>query len=52
MFSLFSIQTILGGIESYADNYRTAPMSPEHIIPVVKQHLALLSEDLKRMAIR
>ena len=37
MFSQFSIQTIIDGIGIYVDNYRTAPMSPEHIIPVVKQ---------------
>ncbi len=50
MFSQFSTQTIIDGIGIYTDNYRTAPMSPELIIPVIKQKLALLSEDLKHMA--
>ena len=49
MFSQFSIQTIIDGIGIYSDNYRTAPMSPELIIPVIKQKLALLPEYFKKL---
>ncbi len=36
MFAEFRIQTIMDGFE-FSDNYRTAPMSAELIIPVVKE---------------
>ena len=49
MFSQFSIQTIIDGIGIYTDNYRTAPMSPELIIPVIKQKLTLLPKDFKKL---
>ena len=37
MFADYDIQTIIEGLDLFTGNYRTAPMSPEFIIPVVKK---------------
>jgi len=42
MFAEFGIQTIMDGFELFSDNYRTAPMSAEIIIPVVKKTMTQL----------
>jgi len=46
MFAEFGIQTIIDGFELYSENYRTAPMSEEIIIPVVKKTMMRLIGDL------
>jgi predicted Zn-dependent protease len=45
LFARFSMHTIIDGLNSLSNNYRTAPMSPELIIPEVKQKLIELSKD-------
>jgi len=46
MFAEFSIQTITDGFELFSENYRTAPMSAEMIIPVAKKTMMRLIGDL------
>ncbi len=46
MFSEFRIQVIINGLDLFVENYRTAPMSPELITPVVKKTLMRLIENL------
>jgi len=46
MFAEFGIQTIMDGFELFSENYRTAPMSAEMIIPVVKKTMTRLIGDL------
>jgi tetratricopeptide (TPR) repeat protein len=45
MFAEFGIQTIIDSFELYHENYRTAPISTEIIIPVVKKTMTRLIED-------
>ena len=45
MFAEFGIQTIMDGFELFSENYRTAPMSEEIIIPVVKKTMMRLIGD-------
>ncbi len=45
MFADFGIQTILDGFALFSENYRTAPMSEEMIIPVVKKTMMRLIDD-------
>jgi tetratricopeptide (TPR) repeat protein len=47
MFAQFNIQTIIDGFDILTENYRTAPMSPELIIPVVKKKMLQLIEDMQ-----
>ena len=42
MFAEFSTQTIVDGLVLFSENYRTAPMSAEIIIPVVKKTMLRL----------
>ena len=46
LFAQFSLQAIIDGIELFSENYRTAPMSPELIIPVVKKKMMALSANI------
>ncbi|RLC19023.1 MAG: hypothetical protein DRI24_01335 [Deltaproteobacteria bacterium] len=46
MFAEFAIQTIMDGFELFSENYRTAPMSAEMIIPVVKKTMTRLTGNL------
>ena len=46
MFADFGIQAIMDGFALFSGNYRTAPMSKELIIPVVKKTMMRLIGDL------
>ena len=46
LFAQFSLQAIIDGIELFSENYRTAPMSPELIVPVVKKKMMALSANI------
>ncbi len=47
MFAKFSVKTIQEGLEKYSENYRSAPMSSEFIMPVVKNKMMQLLQDME-----
>ncbi len=48
LFLKFSIQEILDGLAVFSENFRTAPMSSELVIPAVRQKLLQLSTDIEK----
>jgi len=49
MFAQFSSQTIIDGIKIYSENYRTAPLSPELIIPIIQKKAMRLPGEIETL---
>lgn len=47
MLDSFPVQTIIHGIKLYADNYKTAPISADIIIPVVEKAIIRSVQDIE-----
>ena len=46
LFERFSIQEILEGIDTFSNDYRTAPFAHDLIVPVIRKKLIQISRDL------
>lgn len=45
LFSTFSLQTVLAGLDRFSENFRTAPMTTELIIPALRRKLLQTADD-------
>lgn len=52
LFAEFSIQKIIVGIELLTNNYRTAPLATNLVLPVIRQHLSSVPMEIDRLTVR
>lgn len=50
MLAAFSIKAVFDGFDTYRNNFRTAPIALEFIVPVVQKEMGQMLEDMETLA--